>query len=495
MKAGRRSRFIVGVDLGTTNTAVAYLDASTIDAAAEPMVHPLPIPQTIQPGEARAEPLLPSFLYAPADGEFSLAQQTLPWRSEADAAAAASSFLVGLFAREHGAASPARLVSSAKSWLCHPGVDRRGAILPWEGPDDVAKISPLEASTLLLRHVRDAWNHHWASESTADGSTKLEDQDVVLTVPASFDAVARELTMEAARAAGLTSVTLFEEPQAAFYAWIHASGADWRHQVGKGDVALVVDVGGGTTDFTLIGFGEEDGRLTLDRLAVGDHLLLGGDNMDLALAHAVAAELLKNGTKLDGGQMLQLWHASRRAKEQLFADPAAETKPIALLGRGRKVIGGTVKTELQRSMVQSVLVDGFHPRCSLDDEPTSSRGGGLQELGLPYAADPAVTKHLAAFLSRNARVIADYRSAAGGSATPTAVLFNGGVFQAAILRERVLDVLTDWRGAEGRPTELPTLGLDRAVAVGAAYYGLVRRGRGVRIRGGVARSYYVGVES
>jgi hypothetical protein len=294
--------------------------------------------------------------------------------------------------------------------------------------------------------------------------------------------------MQAARDAGLERVTLFEEPQAAFYAWLYAAGDAWRKLVRPGDVVLVVDVGGGTSDFTLIGARDEAGDLALERLAVGDHLLVGGDNMDLALAHMAAAQLASSSGKLDSVQMLALWHAARAAKEKLFSNPKLDRVPLSVLGRGRKVVGGALKTELRREQVETALVDGFFPRASLDDRPAAAVGVGLRELGLPYVADPAVTRHLAAFLRHCGGSAAE---APSGPARPTAVLFNGGVFQAEALRRRVAEVLTSWTGAPVRNLETP--GLDRAVATGAAYYGLVRRGRGVRIRGGVPRSYYIGV--
>ncbi|HZT80320.1 MAG TPA: Hsp70 family protein, partial [Gemmataceae bacterium] len=329
---------------------------------------------------------------------------------------------------------------------------------------------------------------------------RLERQEIILTVPASFDAVARELTVEAARAAGLEHVTLLEEPQAAFYAWIEQSHDGWRKQVEVGDVVLVCDLGGGTTDLTLIAVSEDAGQLALTRVAVGDHILLGGDNMDLALAHAAAKAFAARGTKLDAGQMLMLGHSCRAAKEALFSNPKLAGAPVTVLGRGSRVIGGTLKGELTRAEVEQVLVEGFFPDCPPDAVPKQQRTVGLQELGLPYASDPAVTKHLAHFLHRHAEVMAERAPARRGkkkASQPTAVLFNGGVFKAAPLQQRVVSVLNGWcKAAGGAPVKvLQGNDLDLAVARGAAYYGLVRRGKGVRIRGGAARSYYVGVET
>lgn len=477
------SRYVVGLDLGTTNSAVSFIDTSKmVDERFE--IQNLAIDQLVQAGEVGAESLLPSFLYLPAAGEFDKAQLQTPWSKDA-------AFAVGKFAREQGASVPTRLVSSAKSWLCHPEADRRGALLPWLAEEGFAKISPVEASARILTHLRDAWNFKVAGK---DKAARLENQDIVLTTPASFDAVARELTLEAARQAGLERITLFEEPQAAFYSWIHAAGDNWRKQSKPGDVALVVDVGGGTTDLTLIAVAEQQGELTLNRIAVGDHLLLGGDNMDWTLAHAVARGLAEKGTKVDAVQMLALCHASRQAKEKLFENPKLKSQAITILGKGRKVVGGAIRAELTREQMEEILVEGFFPKVALGTVATRQRSGGLQELGLSFAGDAAITRHLSEFLSRHEDAI---REASGTrkSATPNAILFNGGVFQAEVLRQRVLEIVGSWSKKSGDgPRELPAAGLDRAVAQGAAYFGMVRRGRGVRIRGGVARSYYVGVE-
>jgi hypothetical protein len=478
------SRFVVGVDLGTTNSAVAYVDTGAGQGEAAPA--DLAVPQVVGSGEVQDRPLLASYLYLPGAGEVPAGSLRLPWDEKRD-------YAVGEFARQQGSLSPTRLVSSAKSWLCHPGVDRKGPILPWKAPEGGRRVSPLEASTLYLKHLAESWNFQIAKGMPGN---RLEEQEVVLTVPASFDAAARELTVEAARAAGLENVILLEEPQAAFYSWIEGNGDAWRKLVKVGDAVLICDLGGGTTDLTLIAVGEEEGRLALTRVAVGEHILLGGDNMDLALAHAAAKALAAKNVKLDAGQMLMLWHSSRAAKENLFSDPALASAPVTVLGRGSKVIGGTIKGELTRAEVERVLIDGFFPDCPADAEPLKQKALGLQELGLPYAADPAVTKHLAWFLLRHKDALAE--KLPGGKTTgPTAVLFNGGVFKAEPLRQRVSAVLNGWsKGAKGKNVRvLPGGDLDRAVARGAAYFGLVRRGKGVRIRGGAARSYYVGIET
>ncbi|MBL8796306.1 MAG: Hsp70 family protein [Planctomycetia bacterium] len=480
------SRYVVGIDLGTTNSALAYVDTGVgKDKDAVPTA--FSIPQVVQQGTVEARPLLPSFLYLPGPGEQPAGSLKLPWDANRD-------YAVGEYARNFGSQVPTRLVASAKSWLCHPGIDRRAPVLPWKAPEDGRRVSPLEASTRYLKHMAEAWNHAVAKDVAAH---RLEQQEIVLTVPASFDAVARDLTVEAARAAGFEHVTLLEEPQAAFYSWLEASHEKWRDQVTTGDIVLICDVGGGTTDLSLIAVGEEGGQLVLTRVAVGDHILLGGDNMDLALAHTAAQALAAKGTKLDGGQMQQLWHSSRAAKEKLFSDANLASAPVTVLGRGSRVIGGTIQGELNRAQVEKVLIEGFFPDCPVDAEPAKQRTVGLQELGLPYASDPAVSKHLARFLHRNAEVVAEHAAKSKRKKKtnlPTAVLFNGGVFKAAPLQERLVKILNHWTGA-AHVKVLQGNDLDQSVARGAAYYGMVRRGKGVRIRGGTGRAYYVGVET
>jgi hypothetical protein len=456
-------KYVVGIDLGTTNTALAA--ARVDDAAAR--VEIFPVLQLVRSGEVRPRALLPSAIYLPAGPEIRKRALALPW-GEFDHA-------VGQFAREQGGRVPERLVASAKSWLCHPGVDRRAAILPFGAGADVAKISPVRAQELILRHVLAAWDH-------AHEDAPLAEQETLLCVPASFDAAARDLTLEAARAAGLSNVTLLEEPQAAFYAWLYRQGERWRKLLAKGDVILVCDVGGGTTDFSLIEVAEREGELVLERIAVGEHLLLGGDNMDLALAHVLAWRLEGN---LDAWHSRALSHACRAAKEELFEKPSKEKVAVVVGGRGTKLVGEQVKGELTQEDLSTLIVEGFFPECAVTDRPAAKKRTALVEMGLPFVADPAITRHLAAFLSRHGRH--------GGFARPKFVLFNGGVMKAAPLRERVVSLLSNWTGAP--VADLGGGDFDLAVAEGAAYYGLVRRGRGIRIRGGSARSYYVGIEA
>jgi hypothetical protein len=437
-----------------------------------------------------ALPLLPSFLYLPHPDELAPGELALPWNTDGDTSVA------GEMARNRGATTPIRLVSSAKSWLCHPGVDRRAAILPSDAPEEVTRVSPLDASTRYLQHLRRAWDN-------AHPEAPFDQQQVTVTIPASFDPGARELTAEAARNAGYTSATLLEEPQAALYSWIQGSNGAWRKQVKAGDIVLVVDVGGGTSDFSLIAILERDGKLEPHRVAVGDHILLGGDNMDLALAHLVARKLAANGTQLDAWQMRALTYGCRGAKEHLLADANATTWPIVVPSRGSKLIGGSIRTELTRAEVTSFITDGFFPRVEASARPAVRARAGLTQLGLPYAQDAAVTKHLSAFLARQAGATAELEGFAGRVSAehsflhPSAVLFNGGVFKSGILAQRVMDTINDWLYMEGAPAArmLEGADLDLAVARGAAYYSYARRGGGVRIRGGTARSYYVGVES
>ena len=484
-------RFAIGIDLGTTHSALAYVDIEACDG--EQTSHAvLAIPQLTAPGAIEQPSLLPSFLYLAHADELAPGELDLPW-SAADEAA---DHAVGEFARSRGATTPIRLVASAKSWLCHPGVDRRAAILPSDAPPEVARVSPLEASVRYLAHLRAAWDH-------AHPDAPFDQQDVTVTIPASFDPAARELTSEAARAAGFSAMTLLEEPQAALYNWIQSSAGGWRKDVKPGDIILVVDVGGGTSDLSLIAVTEDAGNLQLHRVAVGDHILLGGDNMDLALAHVVAAKLAADGNSLDAWQMRALTYACRTAKEALLSDLELAALPLVVASRGSKLIKGSLRSELTRQEVSAIILDGFFPRVEAAARPAVRARGALTRVGLPYAQDAAVTAHLAAFLGRQVAASADLEGFAqrqDEGATflhPTAVLFNGGVFKSELLAERTLLTLNDWLAAEGAPAARLLAGadLDLAVALGAAYYGYVRRGAGVRIRGGTARAYYVGIES
>jgi hypothetical protein len=481
-------RFSIGIDLGTTHCALSYVDIGACDGE-QVTQHVLPIPQLTAPGSVESIGLLPSFIYLPHASELAAGDLSLPWTAEQD-------YAVGEMARSRGAATPIRLVSSAKSWLCHAGVDRRAAILPNDAPPEVARLSPLEASLRYLAHLRAAWDQ-------AQPTAPFAEQEIVVTIPASFDPAARELTAEAARAAGCERMILLEEPQAALYSWIQKSAGSWRKQVRPGDIILVVDVGGGTSDFSLIAVLEREGTLELHRVAVGEHILLGGDNMDLALAYAVAGKLSAQGSKLDAWQLRALTHACRSAKETLLSDPEVKQVPLVIASRGAKLIGGSIRSELTRAELATTLLEGFFPPAAIADRPQGRGRAGLTQLGLPYAQDAAVTRHLAAFLARQVAATADLEGFSGALPAdasflhPTAVLFNGGVFKSDLLAERTLSTVNSWLAAEEAPAArlLEGADLDLAVARGAAYYGYVRRGQGVRIRGGTARAYYVAVES
>jgi hypothetical protein len=469
--------FVIGIDLGTTNSVLAYAPL----AAEQPEVELLPIPQLVAPGVVECRTSLPSFLYLAPEHEAKSNALDLPWRR-------GNQIAVGEMARRQAAEHPERTVAGAKSWLCHSKVDRHQPILPWNAPAEVAKVSPVTASRRYLEHLIAAWEH-------AHPDVPITEQLVVLTVPASFDAAARELTREAALAAGLpANLILLEEPQAAVYAWLTAAGDRWRRLLKVGQTLLVCDVGGGTTDLTLVGVAEEGGELVLRRIAVGDHLLVGGDNMDLALAHFVAGKFCEKGVKLDPWQSVSLWHSSRAAKEALLADGGPKKHPISVLGRGSKLIGGTVTVDVDRKSAAELLLEGFFPQCNVADRPERRRLSGFQEIGLPFETDTAVTRHLAAFLSAHG-------DAAGQAIRPTHVLFNGGVFKADLFRKRLLDVLAGWASGKQEAGDAPPKTLageqdfDHAVARGAAYYGWAKEHGGVRIRGGTARSYYVGIET
>ncbi len=520
-------RYIVGIDLGTTNTALAYVDRTKPDPECR-RIQFFNIPQLVAPGSLGKPPVLPSFLYLPGPYELPSESTALPWDS-------GRSYIVGEFGREQGALVPGRLVSSAKSWLCHGGVDRTADILPWGAGSDVQKISPVEASSRVLRHLREAWDSEMAGGREG---FRLEEQIVLLTVPASFDEVARELTVTAAHEAGLHKIILVEEPLAAFYAWLSRHEHNWRDGMQAGQLILVCDVGGGTTDFTVVAVREGEAGLKFDRLAVGDHLMLGGDNMDLALARHLEVQLMGQPGKLESRRWHQLWHQSRKAKETLLGESAAGSLPadaelspfgpagrrsglfgpapgetqtapptsrsashdeyeITLVGLGRKLIGDTLKATVSRDVVRNLILEGFFPKVTPDDMPTAARRTGLTEWGLPYVQEPAVTRHLAAFWHRFRHLLST--ETGRDSVYPDFVLFNGGALSPKTLRDRVREVLGSWfrheAGEDFEPIELENPRPDLAVAIGAAYYGLVRFGEGVRVGAGSPRSFYVEVAS
>ena len=480
------TRYSVGIDLGTTNSVVSFVDLDRVDGEKAPL-EVLEIPQLTSPGVIGNRAQLPSFRYQAHEAELAPGDVVLPWDENPEA-------IVGDLARQLGSKTPIRLVASAKSWLSHAGVDRRAAILPLQSPEEVPRESPLQSSIDYLRHMRDSWNHRFPD-------ARLEEQDLVITVPASFDPAARELTVEAAHALGLKHAVLLEEPQSALYSWIQTSEGKWREQVKPGEIILVVDVGGGTTDLSLIAVTQDEGNLVLNRIAIGDHILLGGDNMDLALAYVLRAKLQTEGKRLEPWQIQALTHSCRDAKESLLTENDTQEVAVVVPSRGSSLIGGTLRTNLTREEVDRTLVEGFFPRVDLSERPVAQARTGLTTLGLPYAKDARITCHLAAFLARQIGATAELQGFQAPEGArflhPTALLLNGGVFKSSSLENRLLEVLNSWLEADGAPPArlLQGADLDLAVARGAAYYGYVRRVGGVRIRGGTAQSYYVGIES
>lgn len=462
------AKYLVGIDLGTTNTVVSYVEKASEGAE----IKVLDILQVSDPDVTKSLSKLPSFLIQPLQTEREQSDFSLPWQKKE------SKWVGGVYARDRGAEVPARFVSSAKSWLCQDSIDRKSPILPFKSDEDLEQISPFSATVEYLSHIVGAWSQVM--------DTALSDEDIVLTVPASFDEQARKLTEEAAMEAGLQNLTILEEPQAALYAWLAAEGEAWRDQVEEDDVILVCDVGGGTSDFSLINVNNQDGNLTLERRAVGDHILLGGDNMDLALAYQAKAKM-EQKKKLTSWQLRTLWFKARQVKEDLLSG-STDKATFTVLGTGlKKLIGGTLKAEFQADEALKFLVDGFFPECEFDAQPLESETAGVQEVGLPYASDAAITKHLAQFLSK--------QSWAEDFKWPNKILFNGGVFNCPAMRERVLKVVGAWLKKQegGTLTPLNYRSLDDAVAIGAAYYNMSRSGKGIRIKAGIPRTYYIEV--
>lgn len=484
------ARYIVGIDLGTTNSAVMYVDSQESPW----QVRSLSVPQLVANNQVEDRDTLPSFHLQALPQNLTEDALKLPWTK------GNRNWCVGVMARDEGIRAPGRLIASAKSWLCHSGVDRAAKLLPWQGAADVERLSPVDVSARFLEHIRDAWNAKFKS-------VPFSEQDIVITLPASFDEVARELTVEAAAQAKLPNVVLIEEPQAAFYAWVYKHKESWSELVSPGHTILVCDIGGGTSDFTLIKVRQledanedsSDSRIQFHRIAVGDHLILGGDNLDLTLAHHIEAKLTETG-KLTAAQWDVLIRSCRRVKETLLGESPPDEATVNLPGTGSKLIGGGVQTRISREEAEQLLLEGFLPQTSISEIPTAGQSG-FREFGLPFASDPAITKHLAAFLNAHGKVAnaplnnTTDAAATDGAARPDVVLFNGGFFASPLLRERLLDVVSDWfaDGTDWQPILLDNDRLDLAVARGAAYYGMVRRGDGVRIAANLARSYYVEV--
>jgi molecular chaperone DnaK (HSP70) len=483
--------FSLGIDLGTSNSAVAIEDFAKERSAI------VEITQLLALNRIGEMATLPSAVYIPHPEEFPPESLKLPWSKTGGGP------IVGHFARAHGALVPDRFVTSAKSWLSNFHIDPKKPVLPWKSEIKEQKLSAFECSRIYLEHMKEGFLY---AEAAQGRPRDITEGQIVITVPASFDEVARNLTADAAAAAGFGKVVLLEEPQAAFYAWTAQAGHDWRNHVKRGDVVLVCDVGGGTADFSLIAVSEKEGDLEVGRISVGEHILLGGDNMDLALAYALQAQFEEAGKSIDSWQFLALIHAASNAKVALFTDLSLQHAPIAVPSRGSSLLAKTLSTKLDRGTLEKIVLDGFFPLTKATDLPQESRGAGLQEFGLPYASDPVISKHLARFLTRSlanvkasealTALVGDRKQALEGSyLRPTAVLFNGGVFNAAPIRKRVLDLLGSWN--KGQPVrELAGFQPDLAVAKGAALYGRNRAtGQGIRIRAGTARSYYIGLET
>jgi molecular chaperone DnaK (HSP70) len=470
--------YIIGIDLGTTNCTMAYTFIQP-EHHQHPKSHQVAITQLIDTQTLGSSLSLPSFIYYPLKEELKAKVACVPWGHD-------RKYAIGTYARDRGAGLPTRLIASAKSWLCHPGINRREKLLPLEADEHDNRMSPLEACGEILRYLREAWDSSMPNAPFAE-------QVVLITVPASFDPSARQLVQEAAEQAGYPSVVLLEEPQAAFYAWLQTHANEWRQQLKIGDSILVVDIGGGTTDFSLISVEEEEGNLLLKRQAVGSHLLLGGDNIDLGLAHFVKNKLEDQGHSLDNWQFQALVHQCRQAKEKLMGEEPPKSVDVTILGRGSRLIGNTLKIELKHEEIQRFIIDGFIPLVAPDERSPIERRAGIQQIGLPYVQDPRISCQLAKFLSMTGE--SDGRQM-DQFVLPTAVLFNGGTLKAASIRKQLMTLLNDWAKKLERPIvqELAGADYDFAVSRGAAYYGLARQGHAIRIRSGTSRSYFVGVE-
>lgn len=468
--------YIIGIDLGTTNCTMSFTSIKE-GHQKHPQIKQMSINQVM--GDSTASLTLPSFIYYPLQEELQAKVVALPWNES-------RTFAIGAYARERGAEMPLRLISSAKSWLCHDGINRREKHLPLEAEESHNRMSPLEACSEILRHLKEAWNF-------AMPEFLFSEQIVLVTVPASFDPSARQLVQEAAELAEYPEIILLEEPQAAFYAWLEKHANDWREKLKVGDSVLVIDIGGGTTDFSLISVDEENGNLLLKRRAVGSHLLLGGDNIDLGLAYLIKQKLEDQGHDIDHWQLQSLVHQCRSAKEQLLGESPPKSVDITILGRGSRLIGNTLKTELSHEEVVKFVLDGFIPLVGPQERSPVERRLGIKQVGLSYVQDPRISCQLAKFLSMTGETESTHMDQ---FVLPTAVLFNGGTLKASSIRQRFMTLLNRWAEKLQKPPvkELSGADYDFAVSRGAVYYGLARQGHAVRIRGGTSRSYFVGVE-
>jgi molecular chaperone DnaK (HSP70) len=475
----KNTKYIIGIDLGTTNSAVSYVDLEA-DTAKNKGIKLFKVPQLTGLGEVSPLSVLPSFCYIP--GKYDIAEESirLPWVTD-------EVNFVGKFARDHGAKIPSRLVSSAKSWLCHSNADRRAKILPWGSGDEVNKISPVQATAAYLKHIRMSWN----STRNDEDEYFLENQKIIITVPASFDEVARDLTIEASKMAGLKNVTLLEEPLAAFYSWLITHEANWQDFIKPGELVLVCDVGGGTSDFTLITLRETEGTPRFERIAVGDHLILGGDNIDLTLARHIEKQFKKSGP-LSADRWKTLCHLCRQAKENIL-NKGVDSETITMMGEGSSLIGGTLTARLERSKLEEVVLEGFFPFVENQGLKAKKIQKGISEFGLPYETEPAITRHIGLFLEKHAD---DVKKILDKKPFPDLILFNGGSLKSPLIQKRIQDSVCRWfdETFSNEPTILENPVPDLAVALGAAYYGLVKIGKGVRVGSGSARSYYLGFE-
>ncbi|WP_395947170.1 Hsp70 family protein [Caedibacter taeniospiralis] len=464
------AKYLIGIDLGTTNCAVTYKKI-----ADDAKVNSLAIPQYITKGQYESKTLMPSFLYIPNALEIGLEDINLPWQSE-------TTILVGEFAKVKAQTTPNRVISSVKSWLCQPTIDKRKALLPYQAADGVERISPLEAYTHYFEHIKKTWNSSFPD-------APLFQQKVIITIPASFEPAARDLTAEAARLCDFEDVTLLEEPQASLYGWIHGN-EKWRDQLSAEEVILVIDVGGGTTDFSLIKVEDEEGNLVLRRIAVGDHILIGGDNIDLMLAHTLQQRLLDGGQRLESWQMQALVHSCRNAKEKLLSDQNLNEISVSIPGRSSNIFANTVSEILTKQDVERIMLQGFFPEIDIKDHPKSAPRTGLSRFALTYAQEPAVTRHLALFLSKQASQEQNFIA-------PNVVLFNGGAFKPKVLRAQMMKTINRWLEKAGKPLarELDHSAYETSVAIGASVFADALLGNGIRIKGGASHSFYIGIES
>ncbi len=481
ISATDKYRYIIGIDLGTTNSAVSFIDLENeLTEKKKKNIRVFNVPQLVGAGEIGKHPVLPSFLYIP--GDYDISQDTLIQHFKTE-----EKRFAGVFARDHGSKVPGRLVSSAKSWLCHDKADRHAKILPWGSGDEVGRVSPVEATSLYLNHIKRSWN----AEMGDDESLYLENQFIVITTPASFDEVARDLTVEAAKMAGLKKITLLEEPLAAFYSWLIRHESDWEKYVKPNELILVCDIGGGTTDFTLITLKETEGTPRFERIAVGDHLILGGDNIDLALARRVEMAFGKNKPNLTGDRWKNLCHQCRQGKEAIL-DGKSDSERITLMGEGSSLIGGTVSADLTRDILEEVILDGFFPSVTASAQKKITGRKGISEFGLPYEQEPAMTKHLGWFLEHHKETV---QALLDKSHAPAHILFNGGSLKPEIITEKIRSAVRFWfnEADETLPKVMENNQPDLAVALGASYYGMAKIGKGVRVGSGSPRSYYLGI--